>query len=174
MKKIIRNVIIIIYAIIAITVTICLLSFNDYKISEFGEYSLIIIDDNELSSNYSKGDLVITDKNSKVEEGDEVFFYNTYAKEITVTLGTVTNIEKITDKEYTYTLEGSTQLSSEYVLGTSESTTKIAVLGTILGILESKWGFLILIVLPTLVAFLYEIWEVISEVRGKSKKKGSK
>jgi len=35
MKKGIRNVVIVLYAIIAIFVTICLLSYNDYNVTEF-------------------------------------------------------------------------------------------------------------------------------------------
>lgn len=40
-----------------------------------------------------------------------------------------------------------------------------------LGILESKWGFLALIVLPSLIAFLYEVWEVIVGLKANSKNK---
>ena len=36
MKRVIGNIIFVIYAIIAIFVTVCLLSFNQYKVSEFG------------------------------------------------------------------------------------------------------------------------------------------
>ena len=38
-------------------------------------------------------------------------------------------------------------------------------MGTILSILESKWGFLILIVFPSLLAFLYELWEFIANIK---------
>ena len=171
MKKFLKNVVIVIYAAIAIAVTICLLSFNEYRISEFGEYSLVIIEDEEMGENYKRGDLVITNKKDKVEVGDDVFYYNTYSKDITVDYARVNNIEKITDKEYTYTLKESTQLSSQYVLGNANKSTKIPVLGTILKVLESKWGFLLLIVLPSFVAFLYELVEVIGEIR---KNKGNK
>ena len=37
--------------------------------------------------------------------------------------------------------------------------------GTILGILESKWGFLFLIVFPSLLAFIYEIGVVVSDIK---------
>ena len=44
MKKIIWNIFVVFYAVIAIFVTICLLSYNRYKVSEFGDNSLVIID----------------------------------------------------------------------------------------------------------------------------------
>ena len=52
MKKIISNILFAIYAVIAVFVTVCLLSYNDFKVTEFGDYSLVIIEDNELSPEY--------------------------------------------------------------------------------------------------------------------------
>ena len=39
------------------------------------------------------------------------------------------------------------------------------IVGAVLGALESQWGFLFLIVFPSLVAFLYEAYIVVQEVR---------
>ena len=80
----------------------------------------------------------------------------------------------MTNKETTYTLEGERKISSQYVLGPAETAEVIPGVGTVLGILESKWGFLFLIVLPSLLAFIYQISVVIAELKksndeGKSK-----
>ena len=40
-------------------------------------------------------------------------------------------------------------------------------IGAILGFIESKWGFLFLIVFPSLLAFLREIFELIMEMKGR-------
>lgn len=165
MKKILTNLIFGIYVIIAVFVTVCLLSYNQFKVTEFGDYSLVIIDNDELSPEYQKGDLVLVDKSKKIETGQRVFFYNTYEQEVHITIGEVTDIEKVTNTESTYTLGGERKISSEYVLGSADNVTKFAVLGTVLGILESKWGFLFIIVLPALLAFIYQIGVVISELR---------
>lgn len=165
MKRVLGNIVFVIYAIIAIFVTVCLLSYNDYKITEFGQYSLLKIDSNQLEPNYQKGDLVIVNKKDSIEEGDEIFFYNTYTPSLEVTLAEVTNVEKVTASEYTYTLDGGVSISSEYVLGPADTATRIAVMGTVLGILESKWGFLFMIVFPSLIAFLYEIYIVVQDIR---------
>lgn len=79
MKKIIGNIIFIIYAIIAVFVTICLLSYNEFKVTEFGETSLVLIDNEELQPNYNKGDLVIVNRDTRIRENDSIFFYNTSA-----------------------------------------------------------------------------------------------
>ncbi|MBR6034199.1 MAG: hypothetical protein IKP28_05665 [Clostridia bacterium] len=53
MKKI-GSILLIIYAIIAIFVTICLLTFNQYKVSQFGDKTLIIIDEEDETMKYKK------------------------------------------------------------------------------------------------------------------------
>lgn len=163
---------IIIYAIIAVFVTICLLSYNEFKVTEFGETSLVLIDNEELQPNYNKGDLVIVNRDTRIRENDSIFFYNTSADKVEITVANVTNVEKVSNFEYTYTLEGNMIISSEYVIGNTEGVTVIPKLGTVLGILESKWGFLILIVFPSLLAFIYEITVVFAEIKeGRNNKK---
>lgn len=174
MKKIISNILFAIYAVIAVFVTVCLLSYNDFKVTEFGDYSLVIIEDNELSPEYEKGDLVIVDKNEKIRIGDKAFFYNTYNRQIEIKLGEVVGTEKVTESETTYTFEGERKISGQYVLGTSNEATVIPKVGTILNILESKWGFLFIIVLPALLAFIYQISVVFSEIRNSKKETTSK
>lgn len=169
MKKLLKNLLIIIYAIIAIAVTICLLSFNDFRVTEFGTTSLVIIDTKALEPEYKKGDLVIADKTSKIEVGDEIFFYNTFAGDSKISKTQVTAKEKVTEKETTYTLLGDKKLSSQYVIGNVNDSTKYSTIGTVLSILESKWGFLFLVVFPTLVAFLYELWGFFDDLRNSKK-----
>lgn len=62
MKKTLMNIIVIIYVIIAIFTTICLLTFNHYKVSEFGDKTLVIIDKEDSSYDYKEGDLIIVGK----------------------------------------------------------------------------------------------------------------
>ena len=76
MKKI-GSIIIILYVIIAIFVTICLLTFNHYKVSQFGDKTLVIIDEDDETLKYKSGDLVIVGLSGyeNAEAGDTVFFY---------------------------------------------------------------------------------------------------
>lgn len=155
MKKVISNIIFAIYLIIAIFVTICLLSYNDYKITEFGEYSLLIITDKKMQPEYNKGDLVIVEKSDEIEAGDKAFYYDTYNQQIKVKLGTIDDVEKINEDQINYTIdEGEHKISNEYVIGPAETASVMPKVGTILKIIESKWGFLFLIVFPALLAFI--------------------
>ena len=174
MKKIIYNTLIILYALIAIIVTICLLSFNQYKVSEFDSTTVLIINTNNLKEKgFNKGDLVLVDTTQKQEPGEDIFFHATSE------LGKTTiDIQTLKDKqvsavtgETTYVLENK-EIPSDLAIGPTKNSTRIGKLGTILSILESKWGFLILIVFPSLLAFIYEITVVFAEIKeGRNNKK---
>lgn len=173
MKRTILNIIFVVYIVIAVFVTICLLSYNQFKVTEFGNYSLVIVDDDGLAPDYNKGDLVIVDKSVEVIPGDKAFFYSTSDRQTEIMLGEVEDIEKVTETESTYTFEGERKISSEYVLGGETGAEAIPVVGTILSVLESKWGFLFLIVLPALLAFFYQITVVISDIKNSKEDKVS-
>ncbi len=170
MKKIcniIKNLIIFVYILLIIFVTICLLSYNDYKITVFGDTTLIPIIDENLEPDYTIGDLVIVEKGklSKVKEGDEVFFYRTFAGEATINYAKIIGTERVSDTQYTYTVEGDYRFSSDYYIGNTDSVTIIPKFGGVLKVLQSKWGFLFLGVFPSLLAFLYTLYSIIAEVR---------
>lgn len=165
MKKIISNTLFTIYIIVAVFVTICLLSYNNYKITEFGDYSLVLITNDDVEPDFQDGDLVITKKSKYIGENEKVFFYNTFEREIEVSLGTITDSQKITQSETTYTLEGGNKISSAYVLGPASEATVIPKAGAVLSVLESKWGFLFIIVFPALIAFLYQISVIFSQIK---------
>ena len=67
----------------------------------------------------------------------------------------------------TFSIDGNYQVVHENVIGTSKNEVVIGKVGGILKILESKWGFLFIIVFPSLLAFLREIRELILELTNK-------
>lgn len=164
MGKKIKNILFSIYLLIALIITLLLLGYNDFKVTEIGTYSLLLISDNELAPEFNKGDLVIVNKDDEILTGRKAFFYDTYNDKIEVRLGTVEEKEKITSTETTYTFEGERKMSGEYVLGAANTAEIIPYLGTVLGVLESKWGFLFIIVFPILIASVNQIAIVCSNI----------
>lgn len=164
--KFLKNFLIIAYIVLIIFITICLLSYNDYKMTVFGRNTLIPVIDKDLPD-YQLGDLLIVNKNkfSQIDIGDEIFFYRTVSGETSINYAEVTAIERVTDKEFTFTVEGNYKFSSERFIGKAETATVIPKIGSVLHILQSKWGFLFLGVFPSLIAFLYTLYTVILEVR---------
>ena len=165
MGKKIKGILFSIYLLIALVITLLLLGYNDFKVTEIGTYSLLLINDNELAPEFNKGDLVIVNKDSEVLTGQKAFFYNTYNQKIEVRLGEVIEAERVTDTETTYTFEGDRRLSSQYVLGPSKTADIIPHLGSVLSALESKWGFLFIVLVPCFLIFIYELYSLIIEIK---------
>jgi len=164
--KILVGVLIFIYALSAMFLTACLLNYNDYKITEFGNKSLIIVNEDTLEGSYKKGSLLIVDKNAKnVDKDDDIIFYNTKNNEVNIAISKVIETEVITEKESTYTVEGNVEISSQYLIGSTEDVKVVPYVGSILGILESRVGFLIFIIFPITLAFLYEIYVLVNEIK---------
>ena len=169
MGKMIVNCITVIYIVIAIAVTVCLLTYNENKVSQFGEKSLIIINKDEDDFKYKKGDLVIVNKENygAAQEGDTVFFYNS---KDTVKIAKIVKRLDYGEVGITYTIDGNYEINPADIIGTSANEKVIGKVGGILKFLESKWGFLFLIVFPSLLAFLHEVSQLIAEITGNRNK----
>ncbi|MCI5701620.1 MAG: hypothetical protein MR266_02460 [Erysipelotrichaceae bacterium] len=170
MKKVVKIfglLIVAVYMVVAVFLTVCLLNYNKYHITELGKKSLIIVSDDDLEPKYVKNDLVVVYKNNNedIKSGDYVFFYNAYQNQVSVNLGKIIKSTRVNEKEYTYTLEGNLEVSSQYVIGKSETSKAYSNMGLVLKVLESRLGFLLIIILPILVLFIYQIYAVILEVK---------
>lgn len=173
MKKVgrfIANTLIVIYAIIAISVTILVLSYNDYQISVIGDYTFILVTDDELEDNgYQEGSLVLVKetKAKNINKGDYVFLYrNISSTQFEVKYAQV--LEKdATRGEYAtqYILDGNAIVDHKDIIGSTKDIKVIPHLGTILSILQSRYGYLFLIVVVSFILFLYEIYELIMEIK---------
>ena len=169
LSNIIKGVLVSIWFVIAVFVTACLLSYNDYEVTVFGKNTLLIVDSEEMEPDYLEGDLLIIKKKSdnKINVGDEVFYYNT-SKNTETNVFTSKVLEKDTqDKSETVYVLNDTKVSSSYIIGTKDSVTIYHKLGTILGVLTSKWGYMFLVIFPTLFATIYEIVMIVESAKQK-------
>lgn len=156
-----------VWLILAIFVTICLLSYNEFKVTTFGKNSLLIIDSDELEPEFIEGDLLIVKRNSdnKINIGDRVFYYNSARNsKVLIYQGEVERKEEITKDEMTYTISGNV-VSGEYVIGKIDGVKVMHNVGTFLGVFTSKWGFMFLVIFPTLFAIMYEIMMIFDTTR---------
>ena len=171
MKKIgafLLRFLLVIYIIVALGITVCLLSFNDYRVSEFGDYSLVLITDEEMEPEYKEGDLVIVKKNKAkdINEGDKIFFYS----DNQLNFAEVAQKEEIEKDRAIFVLEDNTNVVSDDVAGKAETSKSYSNIGMFLSIVESKWGFLFLIVFPSSIAFIYELYSFIVDIKMSRKK----
>lgn len=162
-KKILIGIIGTAYFIFALIMTILLLNYNDYGVTQFGNKSLVIINDEIVSENYEKGDLVIVEgkKVDKIELGEEIFTYRIDSKGIpTINLGKVGEVY-IDDDAIAF--ENGETYSMEFVAGVG--TESYEHLGTALSIIESQWGFLFIVLVPCFLIFIYEVYSLIVEIK---------
>lgn len=168
MKKFLGSILFIVYVTIVITVTILLLSYNEYMCSEINGYTFYIVKDDSLEPHYVKGDLLMIKQigaRKNVEIGEKVYFYqNVTSNEYYVRYGELTNIEQFGSRTV-YTLDEKYQYDSSYLIGREEGTIVISKIGTILGMLESRWGYLFFVVIITLLLFLEELYELVMEIK---------
>ena len=158
MKKIIK-IIIAIYIVIAILTTISLFTYNKYNVSQIGNKVLLKLDI-EINP-YKKGNLLIINSKDDYVAGDNVFYCQIEDEKCDIKYGSITTV-----------MGGNPTINNESVskkliLGTDNNIKTIPVLGSIMHILESRWIYLFFIVLPVLVAFIYEAYTILKEVKKK-------
>lgn len=166
LKKILKwvwevlEVIIIVYVIL---ITSCILCRNKYGYTEFFEkYTLVTVseDNNKLLPTHTPGDLLIV-KNQQfnINPGDLIYYYITVNEKYVVRSGVVAS--KVEDDvSALYVLDdGVTSVSSIRVLGKYVSTHPH--LGNAFDILVSRVGFLFLVLLPILIVFIYQVYQLV-------------
>ena len=158
MKKIVK-ILITVYIIIAILTTISLFTYNNYNVSQVGNKILLKIDKSQ--GNYKKGDLLIITKKDNYQAGNNVFYCKLENKKCNINYGNITTVMSGTP------MINNESISEKLILGTDENIKTIPVLGSIMRTLESRWIYLFFIVLPVLVAFIYEAYTISKEVKNK-------
>lgn len=152
---------IIVYVIL---ITSCILFRNKFGYTEFFEkYTLVTVtDDNQkFVPSHDVGDLLIV-KNQKfnINEGDVIYYYATINDEYVVRSGVVkSKTEDEVSALYVLDDEDKTSVSTNRMLGKSVSTHPGK--GAILDILESRVGFLFLVLLPILIVFIYQVYQLV-------------
>ncbi len=162
-KKIIISIVLIVFFAFTITMTVLLLNFNKFGVTQFDETSLLIIKKNFSSETYKRGSLVFVESKNigDYKEGEEVFVYHLDGHGgVNIQLGIVGQVFP-DDDAITFTNGGT--YSSEFIMG---SGTKIYPnLGRFLSIIESKWGFLFIILVPNFFLFVYQLYSLIVEIK---------
>lgn len=166
--KVIWGLVEVLIIIYVIAITACLLATNKYGFTQFGDTTLVTID--EFRSAYleeaqEKDLLIVRGTPSKIEVGDKIYYYGTADNKYTVETAHVKEIinEDQTAAVYQLDDEDETTIASNRVLGKYSAIYHD--IGGILDILESKIGFLLLVILPILLIFMYQIYALIIVVK---------
>lgn len=172
--RFIKGIIISVWALAALITTICLLFYNtDYGYTEFGSYSLFIVDSDRLEPTFVKNDIVIVNKASEKAyanaEGQEAFFCVTNAQDaVFVNLGKIDKVEQNDYAEDAYFF-GDKKVSYSSMIGLANGSIVYHKVGGVLAVFESRVGFLFFVVFPTLFALVFEIYSIVEEAKSEAK-----
>lgn len=162
-KKIIIGIFGVAFFGFALIMTVLLLNFNDFGVTQLDNKSLVIMKDEITSEKYKKGDLVIVEgkKLSEISVGDEIFAYKVDKNGVaSIDLG---KVGEIYPDEEAISFENGATYAISYVVGKADKTYDN--IGTYLSIIESRWGFLFIILVPSFLIFIYEIYALIVEIK---------
>lgn len=166
MKKIVPTILAVFYVFISVIATILLFSFNDYRVSVYDDKSVVINSGHNNINNYKRGSILFIKNNKdEIKINDTIFYYNTYANKIGVKDDKVKKIHVINETEKTIELDNGNAVSIEYVIGNTDNIKIIPVFGYLLWVLESRWGYLLLVILPILILFIFGIYELIKRLK---------
>ena len=154
------EVLIIIYVVL---VTMFVFCKNKYGYTQFGDCSFANIDliAEKNVKDTKKGDLLVVKNSNDIHKGDLIYYYAVLNDKYIVRSAVVTDVkEDDYSALYTVSLSNTTiNVASSRVLG--KYSTVYNNLGSILSVLESRVGFLLLVLLPIMVVFIYQVYEFI-------------
>ena len=154
------EVVIIVYVI---ALTLFVLCKNKYGYTQFGDYSFANIDliAEKNVKDTKKGDLLVVKNSNDIHKGDLIYYYAVLNDKYIVRSAVVTDVKEDNYSAlYTVSLSNTTiNVASSRVLG--KYSTVYNNLGSILSVLESRVGFILLVLLPIMVVFIYQVYEFI-------------
>lgn len=166
LKKILKwlweflEILIIIYVIF---ITSCILCRNKFGYTQFGDMTFVTVSENneKFFMNNKAGDLlIIKNQQMNLDVNDLIYYYVTVDEKYIVRTGVIDSKSQ-DDYAALYVLrddEGSS-IASNRVIGKYVKTYHGK--GAILDILESRVGFLFLVLLPILIVFIYQIYQLV-------------
>lgn len=168
MKKVISWVLGIVEALIiayVIFLTGCLLFVNDFGHTQFGNYTLIEVNKGQASllEGVEDGDLLVIKNGEDIVKGNMIYYYSVINEQYFVKKAPVKEIKEDSfGAMYTVDVDNKAETAAipdKKVIGNYISVHRR--LGKILTVLESKIGFLFLVLLPMMCIFIYHVYSFV-------------
>jgi signal peptidase len=140
---------------------------DDTSVSNLAGYTPMIVETDSMSPTFNSGDLIFikTCDPSKLEEGDIITFHTIINNEYALNTHRIVEITE-TDGVRSYVTKGdNNDVSDTHVIADGDIVGKyigkISKLGKVMDLLSSSAGFLIILVLPMLLFFIYQVYHLI-------------
>ena len=157
--KKIWNVVEVVIIVYVVMMTILFLNKNSYGFTEVGKYVFANYDSSLTNMNEYK--LLIIKKSKELKDGDLVYYYSINKEKYIV------EDDTLVIKNDEYYLDD-VLVERERIIGSK--ATEVPVIGRFLMVIESKIGFILLVLLPILLVFIYQVYEFVIDSKEERKK----
>ncbi len=157
-------IIILVAALFAFTT---LATKDDGSVSNLAGFTPLTVQSESMEPTFGENDLIIIQQcdPSTLKEGDIVTFHTIIDNQYALNTHRIVSISQVNGLN-SYTTKGdNNDLADQHVIADGDIVGKYAFkipyLGAVMDVLSSTWGFLIIIVLPMLLFFIYQVYHLV-------------
>lgn len=141
---------------------------DNQNVSSIMGYTPLVVKSDSMAPTFSAGDLIFIKKcdTSKLKEGDIICFHTIIDNEYALNTHRIQKIEEAGDaRSYTTLGDNNNGITDTHIISDGDIVGKyvghLKKLGKVMDFLSSSIGFLVVIVLPMLLFFIYQVYNLI-------------
>lgn len=141
---------------------------DDQNVASILGYTPLVVETDSMKPTFESGDLIFIKKcdTSKLNEGDIITFHTIIDNQYALNTHRIQKIDEANGvRSYTTIGDNNNGVADQHVISDGDIVGKyighVAGLGKVMNFLSSSMGFLIVIVLPMLLFFIYQVYNLI-------------
>lgn len=140
---------------------------DDGSVSNLGGFTPMTVQSDSMSPTFDQGDLIVikTCDTSKLEVGDIVTFHTIIDNQYALNTHRIESIDELNGMRSFTTKGDNNDVADTHIISdgdiVGQYVFKIPGMGKVMDFLSSTWGFLIVIVLPMLLFFIYQVYHLV-------------
>lgn len=141
---------------------------DNQNVANLFGYTPLVVESNSMSPTFKKDDLIFVKKcdTSKLEEGDIICFHTIIDNEYALNTHRIQSIAENGEvRSYTTVGDNNNGVADQHIISDGDIVGKyvghISGAGKLMNFLSSSTGFLLVIVLPMLIFFIYQVYNLI-------------
>lgn len=141
---------------------------DDQSVASILGYTPMTVETNSMKPTFQSGDLIFIKKcdTSKLKEGDIITFHTIIDNQYALNTHRIQKIDEVNGvRSYTTVGDNNNGVADQHVISDGDIVGKyighVTGLGKVMKFLSSSMGFLIVIVLPMLLFFIYQVYNLI-------------
>lgn len=140
---------------------------DDGSVSNLGGFTPMTVQSDSMSPTFDQGDLIVikTCDTSKLQVGDIVTFHTIIDNQYALNTHRIESIDELNGMRSFTTKGDNNDVADTHIISdgdiVGQYVLKIPDMGKVMDFLSSTWGFLIVIVLPMLLFFIYQVYHLV-------------